>query len=234
MSERNQTIAGVIGLAVFGAVTAVLVYTIPVEAVLGTRIRLPIFHGASTWVNLATFTLMGLVAVAYMLSRRESVYAWEAGLRAVSAPLWLLNSVLGFVSALNTWDFTGSQTSPFTLAMQDPRLRAQFWLLIGVGLLLIVQLLLDRRIYKAIADTVFVVVMWALLADVFIDPAKRALHPDSPVLNSGSDIQLPFFGIVGSLLAMALVLAWFVARRAMAVKGPETGADTSSAAEVRA
>jgi hypothetical protein len=234
MTERSKTLAGVSALVLLGVLTAVLVYQIPVEAVLGTGIKLPIFHGASTWVNLATFTLMGLTAVAYMLTRRDGVYAWETGLRAVSAPLWLINSALGFISALNTWDFTGSQTSPFTMAMQDPRLRAQFWLLIAVGVLLIVQLLLDRRLYKAVADGVFVVVMWVLLADVFIDPAKRALHPDSPVLNSGSDIQLPFFGIVASLLAMALIIAWFVARRVGSVKDEERGADTPGAAEVRA
>ena len=47
-----------------------------------------------------------------------------------------------------------------------------------------------------------------MLSDIFLDPAKRALHPDSPVLNSGWDIKLPFFAIVAGWFACMLVGAW--------------------------
>jgi hypothetical protein len=79
-------------------------------------------------------------------------------------------------------------------------------------------------VYKAIADIVFVGVMWALLGNVFLDPAKRALHPDSPVLNSGWDIKGPFFGIVLGILGVALILVWLVSRYV----GPEKPAETAS------
>ena len=50
------------------------------------------------------------------------------------------------------------------------------------------------------------------MSDIFLDPAKRALHPDSPVLNSGFEIKGPFFGIVLSILAITLLLSWLVSR----------------------
>ena len=118
------------------------------------------------------------------------MYAWEVGLRSVAAPLWVLNSVLGLIAALNTWDFTGSLQSPLSAVMQDPRLVAQMVLLVGVAILILLHwLVLEKRVHKAIADIVFVVFGVVLLSDIFLDPAKRALHPDSPVLNSGSRDQ---------------------------------------------
>jgi hypothetical protein len=197
----------------FSAMVAYLLYTIPAVKGLGNKVKLPLFHGASTWVDLMLFVFMGIAAIAYLASRRDDVYAWEVGLRAVAAPLWLVNSVLGLVAALNTWDFTGSKESPLASVMQDPRLIAQMVLLGGVAMLLLLDwLVLDRRVHKAMADIVFVAAGVVLLSDIFLDPAKRALHPDSPVLNSGFEIKGPFFGIVLSVLGAMLLLSWLASR----------------------
>jgi hypothetical protein len=200
-------------VAVLSALVAYLLYTIPAVKGLGDKVKLPLFHGASTWVDLMLFVFMGIAAVAYLATRRDSVYAWEVGLRAIAAPLWLINSVLGLIAALNTWDFTGSKESPFSAVMQDPRLVAQMLILLGVAMLLLLDwLVLEKRSHKAIADIIFVIFGVVLLSDIFLDPAKRALHPDSPVLNSGFEIKGPFFGIVLSILAITLLLSWLVSR----------------------
>jgi hypothetical protein len=207
-------IAAVTGIVVvLAAVTAYLLSTIPAVKGLGDKVRLPLFHGASTWVDLMLFVLMGIAAVAYLATRRDGVYATEVGLRAIAAPLWLVNSVLGLVAALKTWDFSASKESPLSAVMQDPRLIAQMLLLLGVAILLLLDwLVLEKRVHKAIADVLFVAVGVVLLSDIFLDPAKRALHPDSPVLNSGLEIKGPFFGIVASLFLMMLALSWLVSR----------------------
>ena len=202
--------AGVVALA---ALVAYLVSTIPAVEGLGTKVKLPLFHGASTWVDLMLFVLMGIAAIAYLATRRDAIYAWEVGLRAIAAPLWLVNSVLGLVAALNTWDFTGSKESPLSSVMQDPRLVAQMVILFGVAMLLLLDwLVLDSRAHKAIADLVFVSAGVVLLSDIFLDPAKRALHPDSPVLNSGLEIKGPFFGMVLSIFGICLLVAWLASR----------------------
>jgi hypothetical protein len=214
-------VAGVIALS---ALVAYLLYSIPAVKGLGDKVKLPLFHGASTWVDLMLFVFMGLAAIVYLITRRDSVYAWEVGLRTIAAPLWLLNSILGLLAALNTWDFTGSKESPLTSVMQDPRLVAQMIILLCVMiLLLLVWLVLEKRWHKAIADIVFVAIGVALLSDIFLDPAKRALHPDSPVLNSGFEIKGPFFGIVLSILGITLLLSWLVSR----FVGPESGPSES-------
>jgi len=209
-STSALAIAGGAVVALAGLV-AYLVVSIPLVEGLGSKVKLPMFHGGSTWVDLMLFVLLGVFAIAYLITRRDGVYAWEVGLRAIAAPLWVVNSVLGLIAALNTWDFTGSKESPLVTASQDPRLMAQLILLLGVAILLLLDwLVLDKRSHKAIADFVFVAAATVLLSDIFLDPAKRALHPDSPVLNSGWDIKGPFFGIVAGLFVISLIIAWVV------------------------
>ena len=211
LSNRTLAASAVVVVALAGTV-AWLLNSVPAVEGLGNRVKLPLFHGGSTWVDLMLFTLMGISAVVYLVGRSDRAYAWEVGFRSVAAPLWAINSVLGYIAALSTWDLTGSKQAPFVLAMQDARLKAQIALLMGVGIVLLLDwLVLDRRFHKAIADVVFVVLMWILLADIFLDPVKAALHPNNPVLNSGWEIKGPFFGMVAALFAMTVILSWVIA-----------------------
>jgi hypothetical protein len=208
---RNVVIVALGAMLALALVVFVLVLRLPVVVGLGSRVKLPIFHGASTWVDIMLFALMGIAAVVYIVRRSDAVYAWEVGLRGVAMPLWAVNSVLGFIAAMNTWDFTGSKQSPLVVARQDPRLTAQLVLLLGVGIVLLLDWLVhEKRIHKAITDVAFVAVATYMLSDIFLDPAKRALHPDSPVLNSGWEIKGPFFAIVGAWLACMLIGAWLI------------------------
>ncbi len=192
------------------ATTCTLLF--PAVEGLGTKVRLPVFHGAMTWVNLAAFSLVALLAVAYIVTRRDVVYSFAEGLRWVSIPLWLLGSALGLLAAVNTWDFTGSKASPFEVAMADPRLLAQFWILIAALVLAALGLIIDDKRLLAGADLGFVALMWAVILRAVLGPG-RALHPDSPVMNSDEIfIKLMFIGIVAGMGLAALATAWWIAR----------------------
>jgi len=204
---RIALIVLAVGFVVAGVLLA---GAIPAVEGLGEKVRLPMFHGGSTWVNLVTFSIMGLLALAYLVFKREDLYRWAAGFRWVSAPLWLLNTVLGVIAAINTWDFSGSSTPPLTVIRDDPRLMAQFTLLIVLLALIVVQTLFDSRAMKAFADVTFAAVLWFVMGRLFLDPQARALHPDNPVLNSASDIQIPFFAIVGCIFVACVLVAWLV------------------------
>jgi hypothetical protein len=209
--SRNVVIGAVAAMVALSFVVLVLIARLPVVVGLGSRVKLPIFHGASTWVNIMLFALMGVWAIVYLVKRSDAAYAWEAGFRSVAMPLWAVNSVMGFIAALSTWDFTGSKQSPLVVARSDPRLTAQFVILLCIGVVLMLDWLVhEKRVYKAITDLVFVGIATVMLSDIFLDPAKRALHPDSPVLNSGWDIKLPFFGVVAAWFAVMLIGAWLV------------------------
>ena len=197
----------VLALALF-VVALLLASAIPPVEGLGDKVRLPMFHGGSTWVNMAAFTLMGLFALAYLLFSREDLYRWAAGFRLVAAPLWVVNSILGVIAAASTWDFSGSSSTPLTVIRDDPRLMAQFQILILLIAVIAIDAMFDSRRVRALMDVLFTTAMWWLLAGIFLDPRARALHPDSPVLNSASDIQIPFFGIVGCLFVAVCIVAW--------------------------
>ena len=208
-ANRSRTLGIVIALA--GLVAAfVCVSAFPAVEGLGTKVRLPVFHGALTWVNLAAFTLMGVVAIVSLATRRESVYRWEEALRWIAVPMWLLGSGLGLLAALNTWDFTGSKASPISVVTADPRLMAQFWIMLAALLLIALEFVLQDRHWQSGLDIAFVGLMWVVLMQAILGPG-RALHPDSPVLNSDElGIKLLFFGMVISLSVATLGAAWAV------------------------
>jgi len=199
-------VAFVIGALLFAA-------SIPVVEGLGDKVRLPMFHGASTWVNLMTFAVMGLFGLAYLLTSREDLYRWAAGFRGTSVFLWVLNSVMGVIAALQTWDFSGSKEIPLNIVRQDPRLMAQFQLLLLLAVVLIIDAMYESRKLRAFLDFAYAATMSVWLYLVLASDAARALHPDNPVMNSGSDIQLPFFGIVACLLVAACLSAWLLRDR---------------------
>jgi len=99
--------------------------------------------------------------------------------------------------------FTWANLSAFSLM-------AQFWTLLLALLLLLLPLFVDGLRALAIGDIAFTAVMWTLLLRAILGPG-RALHPDSPVLNSPEmKIKLLFFGMFLSLLLAALLAAWGV------------------------
>lgn len=196
-----------------GAVAA-LAFTLSFPAVegLGTKVRLPVFHGALTWVNLAAFSLMAVIAVLFLALRRPSLYPWEEGLRWVSVAIWIVGSGLGLMAALQTWDFTGSSSAPLEVAAADPRLMAQFWVALAALAVLALGLVLDDRRWLAAVDVGFVGLMWAVILRAVLGPG-RALHPDSPVMNSDEIfIKLVFFGIVASIAVANTGAVWMLAR----------------------
>ncbi len=211
-AQRTGLIAPVLlscGLA--GA--AVCTFTFPAVEGLGTKVRLPVFHGAMTWVNLAAFTMLAVAAATYLITTRGRLYRFAEALRWISVPLWVVGSVLGYLAAMNTWDFSGSSASPMEVAMADPRLTAQFWIMLAGLAVIALGFLIDDERWLAGIDIGFVGFTWAVLMRAILGPG-RALHPDSPVMNSDEiGIKLLFFGIVISLGIAALAGVVMVARR---------------------
>ncbi len=210
LSPERRIAAFVMALAlIIGGI--LLTSAIPPVQGLGDKVRLPMFHGGATWVNLGAFTLLGVCALAYVVTGRRDLYRWAVGFRIVAATMWIINTVMGLVAAMRTWDFTGSPQSPIVVAQADPRLMAQVQLLVLIiGVLVIDHFLLDSDWWRALLDVAYVGGMWWLIGSVLTSPEARALHPDNPVLNSALDIQIPFFAIVGCLSLAAITLAWLV------------------------
>lgn len=178
-------------IVVLLAVAGWLAWTMPPVLQLGELVRLVIFHGASTWVNMGAFTLAGLAGIGYLLSRRDVLYRAGSAFRYLAVPWWVVNTGLGLVSSRLAWN---------SIDLAEPRLQATFWIMLAAGLVLAVDFGFGRRPWTAAADVVMAGVLWTLILGV-----RDYLHPDNPVMNSGPEIQLPFFGIVGALSVSALL-----------------------------
>lgn len=176
---------------------------------LGSKVRLPVFHGAMTWATLVIFGVLGLVALNYIVRKTDRGYRYSEAFRWTAIVLWFIGTILGFIAALNTWDFTGSQTPVIELLMGDPRLVIQLIIaLIGI-MILILPVISESRMVLAIADLIFPVATFVGLN--WAVNAGRALHPDSPVLNSTEfKIKALFFMMFGFLLISALASGYAI------------------------
>jgi hypothetical protein len=194
--SNDKILWGVFGAAIVACAVLVAVtpYYPPPEQ-LGHWLKLVLFHGASTWVNLATFTLAGILAVAYLATRRPGVYAYTAATRYVSFSLWIFNTALGMASAWLTWG------SGF---MGEPRLRWSFVILLALAVAMAFDILADKPVLHASIDIAIALGVWA-----FVLFTPREIHPQSPVMASGWDVKGVFAGMVlmwGAAMVVAIRL----------------------------
>jgi hypothetical protein len=71
-------------------------------------------------------------------------------------------------------------------------------------------MILEDRKWLAVLDAGFVALAWAVLMRAILGPG-RALHPDSPVLNSDElRIKLLFLGMVVALSVAAFAATWLL------------------------
>lgn len=220
MSLRAQSKSTYIALAIaFIGLVASIVTALNYPAVesLGTKVRLPVFHGATTWANLVVFVALALAALAFLITNDERAYRKSEALRWVAIGMWIAGSILGFLSALNTWDFTGSQTPVLQLLMADPRLVIQVIVALVGLIVLILPMVFDSRKVLAAADLIFPLGTFAGLA--WAMNAGRALHPDSPVMNSSEfKIKALFFMMFGFMLIFAFAASFAITKLRAAKK----------------
>jgi len=201
----------VVGMLFFAAAAAILTLTMPPVLQLGRLVRLVIFHGASTWVNMGAFTLAGLAGASYLLTRRETFYGWATGFRYVAVPWWIVNTLLGVLSSHLAWN---------SVDFSEPKLQVTFWIMLAAGVVLAVDFGLGRRVWTATGDVLMAGMLWVLILSV-----RNVVHPENPVMNSGWDIKLPFFGIVGSLAVVGLFAAVLIVGGMRMAEDASTEAD---------
>lgn len=206
LSKTARTVlVALIPLAVVGCAVAIL--SIPPDARLGTMVRFVMFHKASTWVNMATFTLAGLAGVGYILGAR-GLLRWGQAFRWFSLPLWTMNTVLGILSMQLIWG---------GILWKEPRLLMTFGLLAGSIIIVAMQLIADSPKVPAALDALLAGSLWYLV--LFL---PNLFHPESPVFSSENPAFVyGFFGMVGSVALVALCVIVLVARRRTRETGPE-------------
>jgi hypothetical protein len=198
LSKTARTV--LVALIPVGVVACVVAnLSIPPDERLGTMVRFVMFHGASTWVNMGTFTLAGLAGLAFAFGAKK-LGRWGEALRWFSLPLWTLNTILGILSMQLIWG---------GILWDEPRLLMTFGLLAASVVILAIQLIFDHPLVPAVLDAVLAGALWFL---VLVLP--NLFHPDSPVFNSENPVYIyAFLGMVGSIALIALAVVILIARR---------------------
>jgi len=213
---KRIVLAGYVALA--GLIASLLfAWRFPAVKGLGTRVRLPVYHGAMTWATLIALGALLLISLVYLIGTHEPAWRWESALRKTVVAFWLVGTVLGFVAAYNTWDLSAVQGSALRILAEDPRLVMQIVILCLGFILLILPLVTQSKRIRSVCDLAFVIVSALLL--VWAMSAGRALHPDSPVMNSPELlIKILFFMMVaGHVIAIvgitSLLFVWAETRK---------------------
>lgn len=198
---KKNTPYAIAFLGLFASILFAVNY--PAVESIGTKVRLPVFHGATTWANLMGFAVMAVLAFLYILRGSEKIYRLTEALRWTNIGLWIVGAALGFLAALSTWDFTGSLTGPFEVLISDPRLISQLLIALAGIVVLILPTILESKKSLAIADLAYAIATLGGL--LWATNAGKALHPDSPVMNSDEFIikALFFCMVIGMSLFTA-------------------------------
>jgi hypothetical protein len=182
------------------AACAHFVSRIPPDETLGTMVRFVMYHGASTWVNMATFTLAGILGLAFVAGVVRTP-RWGEAFRWISLPLWGVNTALGILSMKLIWG---------GILWDEPRLMMTFGLMAAAFVVFAVQMIAHGLPkIPALLDAVLAGGLW-----FFVLVLPNLFHPDSPVMSSGDwDYIGNFLGVVGSIAVIALSIAVLIAKR---------------------
>ena len=77
--SRRTVLGAIAAMLALALIVLVLVVRLPVVVGLGSRVKLPIFHGASTWVDIMLFVLMGIAALVFVVRRDGVTIAISTG-----------------------------------------------------------------------------------------------------------------------------------------------------------
>lgn len=198
LSKPARTL--LIALIPLGVVAcAISLLSIPPDEKLGTMVRFVMFHGASTWVNMGTFTIAGILGLGFAFGAK-GLGRWGEAFRWFSLPLWMVNTVLGILSMKLIWG---------GILWDEPRLIMTFGLLAGAVVILALQLIFENQRIPAVLDAVLAASLWAL---VLLLP--NLFHPDSPVFSSENAAYIyGFLGMVTSIAVVGLAIVALVALR---------------------
>ena len=184
------------------ALVAVLILTVaiafltPLEQKLGSKLRLIYLHGAWVWTGILTFCLAGSVGLAALYpSASTALHDWSRSIGWSGLCFWITYLPMSLAVMQINWN---------GFFFDEPRWRVPFTFAI-IGLLLQVGLWLINLPWAAsLANFGFAVALMFNLSRM-----ESVLHPESPVITSGSaGIKGIFILLLASTLLFSGLLSY--------------------------
>lgn len=196
LDRISTPIAGAVaavGLLISLAAAALL----PSDAQIGGWVRFVIWHGMLNIACAVALLVMGLFAVAYLVTRRERFEAWARSAQVALLPVWVLGTAIGAFAAKlvwNSWNLT------------ERRMEMSIAYSAAAAVALLVALIADDHRVGAVSQVITTVAMAAGLAWIEIGPATQDIHPQSAVWSS-PDVAFKVLAVVIAVALLAAVLA---------------------------
>jgi hypothetical protein len=193
----------------------VAAFLAPQDVELGAWVRLTIWHGMLKWACIVGIFGMGLVAVLFLVTKRERLYDWARALQVALLPLWVLAVFIGVMAAKLVW---GS----FNLAERRMTMSLGYTVVAAVALML--SLFWENRRVGSAGQIVSALAMafglwWITLPD------PLDVHPASAVLNSDNiGFKIAAFGMMAGCLVWVLATAVPVRRWLQRMGAEDTAA----------
>ncbi len=183
-------------LAVLAALIVITAFAAPLDKTLGDKVRMVYVHGAIIRVVMAILVIAGGLGVAYLVTRREGVFAWASAAFSGGLALWFIYLGTSVVTTLQSWG---------GIAWFEPRWMVTLQMSGLLPIVFVVGLIVKNEKVSAALFAVVPIVMMLLLAQ-----ARLVLHPLDPIGTSGnSAIQL----------AYVIMLIWWVLVGVQVVRG---------------
>lgn len=196
-------------LVILTALIVITAFTSPLDKTLGDRVRMVYVHGAIIRVVMAILVIAGGLGLAYLVTRRATVFDWANAAFEGGLALWFVYLGTSVVTTLQAWG---------GIAWFEPRWLVTLQMTGLLPIVLIVGLIVKHSPISAALFAIVPIVMMLLLAQ-----ARLVLHPLDPIGTSGSStIQL----------AYGVMLSWWVLVGVQVVRGMHAWALTRAAAHL--
>ncbi len=191
LTDRQAIPASFIGLFILAAV---LVYLLPPEQTLGNIIKIVFLHGALVQTGLVAFSVAGLLGLAYLICKQESLYQWCLAAQKTAVVVWIAYALSSMIATYMAWGVA--------IAWDEPRVQASAKVLVAGVAFLILTLFVNHRQFTAVVNVVMAVLAWVLTKSAIV-----VRHPFNPIGNSDSATLKWFFvAIFAVVLLMAIQL----------------------------
>lgn len=191
-ATRFLTFSSPVWIPVVLIIIAFTVILGPEDRVLGSNLPLILLHGSWVWTGMILFAGSAVLGLAALTLNRSKLHTGSLALSRAGLAFWLTYLPMSLIVMKMNWG---------GFYFDEPRWSIPFSFAVVGTLLQIGLLLIDRKSIASAANVMFGAALWYSLRS-----ANNVLHPDSPVAQSGSAIQLYFF----LLLALTLLLAVLV------------------------
>jgi hypothetical protein len=167
----------------------------PAEKTLGVNVRVVYLHGAWVWTALAAFVCAGIVGLAGLVTRHQSLNVWSRALGRTGLVFWITYLPISLWAMQTNWN---------GLFLAEPRWRLAVIFAFGGLVLQIGLVLVDKAVWDSALNLIFGVILILALQNT-----QQVMHPPAPMLNSSAwEIQIYF----GALVILTFLGAWQVAR----------------------